>query len=158
MTEDEEFEALEQRLNMKETKMNIYLSKTDFLEAENKRLHALNQELLEALELALFAHGKMLLSDPPQEAWKTYEVESKARAAIAIVSVGADPAPCRHVRDVVHARCRRAALHRQRPLAVAVDQPPIGGRRVVQPAATAFRLLRRGLHGHGCQQPSQQPS
>lgn len=51
--------------------------------AELRRLHALNQELLEALELALFAHGKMLLSDPPQEAWKTYEVESKARAAIA---------------------------------------------------------------------------
>ena len=50
---------------------------------ELRRLHALNQELLEALELALFAHGKMLLSDPPQEAWKTYEVESKARAAIA---------------------------------------------------------------------------
>ena len=50
---------------------------------EIKRLHALNQELLEALELALFAHGKMLLSDPPQEAWKTYGVESKARAAIA---------------------------------------------------------------------------
>ena len=50
---------------------------------EIKCLHALNQELLEALELALFAHGKMLLSDPPQEAWKTYGVESKARAAIA---------------------------------------------------------------------------
>ena len=51
--------------------------------AELRRLHALNQELLEALELALFAHGKMLLSDPPQEAWKTYGVESKARAALA---------------------------------------------------------------------------
>lgn len=51
--------------------------------AELRRLHALNQELLEALKLALFAHGKMLLSDPPQEAWKTYGVESKARAAIA---------------------------------------------------------------------------
>lgn len=50
--------------------------------AELRRLHALNQELLEALELALFAHGKMLLSDPPQEAWKTYEVESKARAVL----------------------------------------------------------------------------
>lgn len=32
--------------------MNIYMSKTEFLEAENKRLHALNAELLEALKLA----------------------------------------------------------------------------------------------------------
>ncbi len=51
--------------------------------AELRRLHAVNQELLEALKLALSAHGKMLLSDPPQEAWKTYGVEQKARAAIA---------------------------------------------------------------------------
>jgi chromosome segregation ATPase len=42
-----------------------------------------NQELLEALKLALSAHGVMLLSDPPQEAWKAYGVEQKARAAIA---------------------------------------------------------------------------
>ena len=136
MTEDEEFEALEQRLNMKETKQpkplrladeiewiaagkagkevaaelrrlhqhevahSEWLDKTEWVQdtahyselGEHRadvikkrfdRLHALNQELLEALELALFAHGKMLLSDPPQEAWKTYEVESKARAAIA---------------------------------------------------------------------------
>lgn len=115
MTEDEEFEALEQRLNMKEQeyeqinhpngvttwktkpkeqpkalRLADYLADRNRLDitcdeaaAELSRLHALNQELLEALELALFAHGKMLLSDPPQEAWKTYEVESKARAAIA---------------------------------------------------------------------------
>ena len=51
--------------------------------AELRRLHALNGELLEALKLALSAHGVMLLSDPPQEAWKTYGVEQKARAAIA---------------------------------------------------------------------------
>ena len=117
MTEDEEFQALEQRLNMKEQEYEqinhpngVTTWKTkpkeqpealrladaldfgdsisvkanaDNAAAELRRLHALNQELLEALELALFAHGKMLLSDPPQEAWKTYEVESKARAAIA---------------------------------------------------------------------------
>ena len=115
MTEDEEFQALEQRLNMKEQeyeqinhpngvttwktkpkeqpkalRLADYLADRNRLDitcdeaaAELRRLHALNQELLEALELALFAHGKMLLSDPPQEAWKTYEVESKARAAIA---------------------------------------------------------------------------
>jgi hypothetical protein len=51
--------------------------------AELRRLHKVNQELLEALKLALSAHGVMLLSDPPQEAWKTYGVEQKAGAAIA---------------------------------------------------------------------------
>ena len=51
--------------------------------AELRRLHELNAELLEALKLALSAHGTLLLSDPPQEAWKTYNVEAKARAAIA---------------------------------------------------------------------------
>jgi hypothetical protein len=30
---------------------------------------------LEALELAKNSHGMMLLSDPPQEAWKTYRVD-----------------------------------------------------------------------------------
>ena len=66
MTEDEEFEALEQRLNMKETKQPEALRLADWLDgddigvqdglrkmsdcaAELRRLHALNQELLEAL-------------------------------------------------------------------------------------------------------------
>ena len=51
--------------------------------AELRRLHAVNAQLLDALELALRSHGLMLLSDPPQDAWKTYGVEAKARAAIA---------------------------------------------------------------------------
>jgi hypothetical protein len=46
-------------------------------------------ELLEALKLALSAHGVLLLSDPPQDAWKTYGVEQKARAAIAKTEVQA---------------------------------------------------------------------
>ena len=66
MTEDEEFEALEQRLNMKETKQPEALRRLADLESmhergtirrghidemmsELRRLHALNQELLEAL-------------------------------------------------------------------------------------------------------------
>jgi hypothetical protein len=40
------------------------------------------KKALEALELALRSHGVMLLSDPPQDAWKTYGVEGKARQAI----------------------------------------------------------------------------
>ena len=62
MTEDEEFEALEQRLNIKETKQPEALRLADEIEwiaagkagketaAELRRLHALNQELLEALK------------------------------------------------------------------------------------------------------------
>lgn len=51
--------------------------------AELRRLHNVNEELVNALKLALWSHGTMLLSDPPQDAWKTYGVEAKARAAIA---------------------------------------------------------------------------
>jgi hypothetical protein len=40
------------------------------------------KQSLEALELALRSHGVMLLSDPPQDAWKTYGVEGNARQAI----------------------------------------------------------------------------
>ena len=50
--------------------------------AELRRLHAVNAELLGALQLALSAHGRMLMSDPPQDAWKAQGVEEKARAAI----------------------------------------------------------------------------
>ena len=62
MTEDEEFQALEQRLNMKKTKQPEALRLADEIEwiaagkagketaAELRRLHALNQELLEALK------------------------------------------------------------------------------------------------------------
>jgi hypothetical protein len=60
-------------------------SKAQHIEAaaELRRLHAVNAELLEALRLALESHGRMLMSDPPQDAWKAYGVEEKARAAIA---------------------------------------------------------------------------
>lgn len=43
----------------------------------------LNDELLEVLRLAVDAHGLMMMSDPPQEAWKVWEVESKARTLLA---------------------------------------------------------------------------
>jgi hypothetical protein len=53
--------------------------------AELRRLHEVEQqraELLAVLKLALNAHGLMLMSDPPQDAWRAYGVEQKARAAI----------------------------------------------------------------------------
>jgi hypothetical protein len=40
------------------------------------------KQALDALELALSSHGVMLLSDPPQDAWKTRKVESKSQEAI----------------------------------------------------------------------------
>jgi hypothetical protein len=40
------------------------------------------RQALEALELALSSHGVMLLSDPPQDAWKTRQVENKGREAV----------------------------------------------------------------------------
>jgi hypothetical protein len=40
------------------------------------------KQALDALELALSNHGVMLLSDPPQDAWKTRKVESKSQEAI----------------------------------------------------------------------------
>jgi len=40
------------------------------------------KQALEALELALRCHGVMLLSDPPQDAWKYHGVEADANKAI----------------------------------------------------------------------------
>ena len=47
-----------------------------------QRAEAQRDQLLEALKLALSSHGVMLTSYPPQDAWKFYGVEEKARAAI----------------------------------------------------------------------------
>ena len=40
---------------------------------------------LEALEKALRYHGMMLLSDPPQDAWKYHRVEQTADEAITAI-------------------------------------------------------------------------
>lgn len=40
---------------------------------------------LEALESAVRYHGIMLMSDPPQDAWKYHRVENKADKAIAAI-------------------------------------------------------------------------
>lgn len=47
-----------------------------------QRVEAQRDQLLVALKLALSSHGVMLTSYPPQDAWKFYGVEEKARAAI----------------------------------------------------------------------------
>ena len=57
----------------------------------NERMFVLEEQrdaLLEALKLALSSHGVMLTSYPPQDAWKFYGVEEKARAAIKMVEEG----------------------------------------------------------------------
>lgn len=46
-------------------------------------------ELLAALKLALASHGKLLVSDPPQDAWKYNRVDEIGRTAIAKVEGGA---------------------------------------------------------------------
>ena len=75
--------------------------------AELRRLHEVNVELVEALKLALSAHGTLLLSDPPQEAWKTYNVEAKARAA-AEAALAAQRAA-----DEASAKAKREAAERE---------------------------------------------
>ena len=49
---------------------------------EIERLRASEAKLLNALQLAIHSHGVMLLSDPPQEAWKFNRVDFLAKEAI----------------------------------------------------------------------------
>ena len=55
---------------------------------EQKTAKLKQDALLEALKLALSSHGVMLTSYPPQDAWKFYGVEEKARAAIKMAEEG----------------------------------------------------------------------
>ena len=47
--------------------------------AEIKALKAENERLREALKLALNSHGRMLLTDPPQDPWKVNRVDEVIR-------------------------------------------------------------------------------
>ena len=59
----------------------LYLlsSERDATEAALRRLHAENERLREALKLALNSHGRMLLTDPPQDPWKVNRVDEVIR-------------------------------------------------------------------------------
>lgn len=50
--------------------------------AELRRQHAENERLRALLALVLNSHGKLLLTDPPQEAWKFNRVEEKIREVL----------------------------------------------------------------------------
>ena len=50
--------------------------------AELHRQHAEIERLREALKLALNSHGRMLMSDPPQDAWKFHRVDEVIAAAL----------------------------------------------------------------------------
>ena len=47
-----------------------------------ERLADENERLREALKLALNSHGRMLMSDPPQDAWKFNRVDEVIVAAL----------------------------------------------------------------------------
>ena len=51
---------------------------------------------LEALEKALRYHGVMLLSDPPQDAWKYHRVEQTAHEAITAIREALAEQPAQH--------------------------------------------------------------
>ena len=55
----------------------------DEMLAELRRLDALNAELVEALELARTSNGRMVMSDPPRDAWKYNRVDEAIREALA---------------------------------------------------------------------------
>ena len=60
------------------------VSRTELSQAARllRRLHAENERLREALELAFSCHGKVLMSDPPQDAWKFHRVNEVIAAAL----------------------------------------------------------------------------
>ncbi|CAB4139391.1 hypothetical protein UFOVP337_39 [uncultured Caudovirales phage] len=55
---------------------------------------------LEALELAKRSHGMMLLSDPPQEAWKTYRVDGSMNRAITALREALAEQPAQQEEDL----------------------------------------------------------
>jgi hypothetical protein len=61
--------------------MKIHLSKTEYLEAEIKRLHEVNQELLEALKEVLAA--ERFSNRPPETVMQAEEKLARIRAAAA---------------------------------------------------------------------------
>lgn len=89
-------------MNINELHSRIELEKA----AQYSRLEEAARQALEALELALRSHGVMLLSDPPQEAWKAYSVEDKARDAITALRTALEQAAAPEVRKTAQGPCK----------------------------------------------------
>ena len=68
-----------------DARAEVRVTDIDEILRETVRLAKQRDALLEALKLALRSHGVMLMSDPPKDAWKTYQVEERAREAIKLV-------------------------------------------------------------------------
>lgn len=59
--------------------------------------------------------------------------------------VGDDPIPRCHIGKIVEAGNRLVSHGRQRPTPILVVEPPVGGRRIVQPTTTIFPRLRKRM-------------
>jgi len=80
-----EWQFVQETDRLRAKKKQIYEDLKDAVEHEwvQTRMMLAAPDLLEALELALISHNRLLLSDPPKDAWAFNGVEAKARAAIA---------------------------------------------------------------------------
>src|SRR4051812_2173087 len=93
---------------------------------------------------ALLERLGLRVGDPGHKMRGRIVGDGHAGAAIAVMAVGLDPAGGAHVGNVVHAGHRFAALSGEDPLAMAVEQPPIAGRRIGEPAAAPLAAARDG--------------
>lgn len=88
------------------------------------------EQALEALNLARAAHGQMLLSDPPQEAWKAWKVGSVTRSAMEAL------------RTVIEQAKRQQALDKmaenERELGIQMQPEPVGEAYLCDKCQTPF--------------------
>ena len=71
------------------------------------------RQALEAMNLARAAHGQILLSDPPQEAWKAWGVSAALTKAMTATSEALDHAPSEREQPAetsIHDVCSRCEM------------------------------------------------